>query len=104
MNDIDTLKKRVELLENVIADLVYSDRYIFQKNVQLMDGRNMQFGLGTGTKIGTATTQKLSFYGVTPIVQQGAIASPAGGLTVDAPARAGVDSIRAVLTAIGITA
>jgi len=33
------------------------------------DGESMAFGTTTGTKFGTATTQKLSFYNSTPIVQ-----------------------------------
>jgi hypothetical protein len=35
----------------------------------LLDGKNMAFGTTTGTKIGTATTQKLSFWNATPIIQ-----------------------------------
>lgn len=37
-------------------------------SLSLMDG-NMILGTATGTKIGTATTQKLSFYNSTPVVQ-----------------------------------
>lgn len=33
------------------------------------DGNNMSFGSTTGVSMGIATTEKLSFYGVTPIVQ-----------------------------------
>jgi hypothetical protein len=33
------------------------------------DGVNIAFGTTTGTKLGTATTQKMGFYGVTPVVQ-----------------------------------
>ena len=33
------------------------------------DGINLTLGTSTGTKIGTATTQKLGFYNVTPIIQ-----------------------------------
>ena len=33
------------------------------------DGTNMAFGTTTGTRIGTATTQKLAFYNNTPITQ-----------------------------------
>jgi hypothetical protein len=36
------------------------------------DGSNQVFGSTTGTKIGTATTQKLAFYNSTPIVQPSA--------------------------------
>jgi len=35
----------------------------------VLDGTNWTFGTSTGTQIGTATTQKLGFYGKTPIVQ-----------------------------------
>lgn len=35
---------------------------------------------GAGTKIGTATTQKLAFYGATPIVQQTGVAVTAAGI------------------------
>src|SRR5207245_146742 len=34
------------------------------------DAANLVFGSTTGTKIGTATTQKLGFYNATPVVQQ----------------------------------
>jgi len=35
-----------------------------------LDGINWTFGTSTGTQIGTSTTQKLGFYGATPVVQQ----------------------------------
>lgn len=34
------------------------------------DGAAMVFGSSSGTKIGTATTQKIGFFGTTPVVQQ----------------------------------
>lgn len=37
----------------------------------LTDGANIALGTTTGTQIGTATTQKLAFFGATPVVQQG---------------------------------
>ncbi|QLF83533.1 minor tail protein [Gordonia phage RedWattleHog] len=36
----------------------------------LSEGANLTFGTTTGTKIGTATTQKLGFFNATPVVQQ----------------------------------
>ncbi len=36
----------------------------------LTDGANIVVGSGTGTKIGTATTQKIGFYNATPVIQQ----------------------------------
>lgn len=38
-------------------------------NMKILDGFNIGFGTTTGTIIGIATTQKLSFWGKTPIVQ-----------------------------------
>lgn len=38
--------------------------------VTLADGVNLEFNTTTGTKIGTATTQKLAFYNSTPVAQQ----------------------------------
>jgi len=35
----------------------------------LDDGANVAVGTGTGTKIGTAVSQKLGFWGATPVVQ-----------------------------------
>lgn len=38
------------------------------------DGTNIVVGTTTGTKIGTATTQKIGFYNATPVVQGAAVA------------------------------
>jgi hypothetical protein len=42
--------------------------------VSLPDSSDVQLGTGAGTKIGTATTQKIGFYNATPVVQPTAIA------------------------------
>jgi len=42
------------------------------------DAKNIAVGSGTGTKIATATTQKLGFYGVTPVTQPLAVADATG--------------------------
>jgi hypothetical protein len=41
----------------------------FDADLQIGDGKNIILGTTTGTKIGTATTQKLGFYDKTPVVQ-----------------------------------
>lgn len=38
----------------------------------MADGANIILGSTTGTQIGTATTQKLGFFGATPVVQRSA--------------------------------
>jgi hypothetical protein len=53
--------------------------------ITLGDAQNIAFNTTTGTKIGAATTQKLSFWNATPIVQpttavsSATVASPGGG-------------------------
>lgn len=44
----------------------------FNADLTLADARNIVVNATTGTKIGTATTQKLGFFNATPVVQQGA--------------------------------
>lgn len=39
-------------------------------NILIGDAKNLVLGTTTGTQIGTAAAQKLSFYGATPVVQQ----------------------------------
>jgi len=41
----------------------------YSVGLALSDASNIQFGTVTGTKIGTATTQKLGFYNATPVVR-----------------------------------
>lgn len=68
---MDEIKQIVErIVEEKLNYLFKSDRYVFEKLVQLLDGRNIQTGLTTGTKIGTATTQKIAFHNSTPVIQR----------------------------------
>lgn len=55
-----------QIIREELSNLIKSDRFIFDRLVQVMDGRNIQLGKTTGTKIGTETTQKLGFLGTTP--------------------------------------
>ncbi len=47
------------------------------------DALDIVFNATTGTKIGTATTQKLAFYNSTPIVQGASVADATGGAIID---------------------
>lgn len=91
-----------EIIRDELQELLASDRYIFHKTIQVLDGRNIQVGKTTGTKIGTEATQKVGFYGETPVVQAGAISTPSGGATVDAEARTAITSVITALRNIGI--
>lgn len=45
------------------------------------DGSNVIVGSSTGTKIGTATTQKIAFHNSTPVAQRAGAAQAAVGTT-----------------------
>ncbi len=92
---------------NTLQDLYYRnntiDRFIFDKDIQVTD-TNIVLSVVNGTKIGTDTSQKLGFYGKTPVAQQGAITAPLGGATVDTQARTAINAIITALQTLGITA
>jgi hypothetical protein len=48
--------------------------------ITLGDAQNIAVNTTTGTKIGTATTQKIGFWNVTPVVQPAAVADSSGVL------------------------
>lgn len=104
MTEFEQLQNRIDNLEKIISALVGTDRYIFQKTIQIMDGRKIQLGKGTGTMIGTEATQKIGFLGATPIVQQGIITPPTGGATIDSAARTAINAIITDLQKFGLTA
>jgi len=51
---------------------------VMDSNILINEAFNITLGSTTGTKIGTATTQKLGFYNATPIVQPSAVTTPQG--------------------------
>lgn len=72
--------------------------------VTLTDATNLVVGSTTGTKIGTATTQKIGFWNATPVVQPTNVTNPTGGATVDAEARTAIDAILSRLETVGLFA
>lgn len=89
------------IIAEALQDFKLTDRYAFQKLIQIFDGRNVQLGIGTGTKFGTASTQKIGFLGATPVVQQATIAD-ADGTLADATTK--INAILDVLDIFGFTA
>lgn len=90
-----------QIIRDELSALLGSDRYTFQKHIQMFDGRNIQIARGTGTQIATAADQKIAFHGASPVVQAGFISSPSADLT---SLKNAVDSIRNVLINKGLTA
>lgn len=52
------------------------------QNINIADGKNIVLGTTTGTKLGTATTEKLAFYNATPVVQPAAVADATDAASV----------------------
>ena len=80
-----------KIIEDTLSGFLGSEKYLFQKNIQIFDARNIQLGRTNGTKLGTeggATGQKIGFWGTLPVVQPSAISVSAtqtltGADTVD---------------------
>lgn len=95
----------------VIGNSSTTDAYI-NGNINVADGKNIVLDAGVGTQIGTATTQKLAFYGDTPDVQPttaitGATVSHVGGTSIGANDTFGgytIAQIAAALIRLGLLA
>lgn len=106
---MNELEERIRVLEDRLNMLERSDRYQLQKLLQIWDGRNIQLGTTTGTQIGTGATQKLAFFGATPIAQpaEAAVANVQSGAYVQADVQSIADlanSLRTTLHNYGLTA
>src|SRR3990167_6996782 len=62
-------EQRLSQVEGLLNQLIRSDRMTFYKHLQILDGRNIQLGQGTGTKIGVAISDRLGFFAQTPTTQ-----------------------------------
>lgn len=86
------------------VNLLTSTKFNFEKDLKILNGKNIQVGKGVGTIIGTEATQKLGFFGQTPTAQISAITDPTGGAVVDAEARTKIIQIVDALQALGLVA
>ena len=97
--------QRLERIEATLMELLKSDRYTIARTFQMLDGRNIQLGLTTGTKIGTSALQKIGFFNTTPVVQPSTVATLASGSgDSDDIARQGVNDILTRLKNLGLIA
>jgi hypothetical protein len=64
----------------VFAWMEDEDYFKFSDDVMMADGENLVLDTTTGSKIGTATTQKIGFYNATPVDQPATVADADGTL------------------------
>lgn len=64
-----------QIIRSELQNLLGHDRYTFQKDIDVFDFRNIKLGKSNGTMLGTENTQKLAFWGLTPVVQPTAVAN-----------------------------
>lgn len=70
MPEEDNFKEIVrQIIREELAGFLGSSQYQFQRDAKFYDARNIQLGYTTGTMLGTEPTQKLGFFGATPIVK-----------------------------------
>lgn len=71
-----TEEQIIEIIRRELASAYHSGRKIEEKPLtQFLDGRNISFGGGTGTKLGTSTSQKIGFFNKAPVSQQADISA-----------------------------
>ena len=98
-------REKLNRIENLLAQFVKSDRFIFWKTQQILDGRNYQFGKTTGTKFGTATDQLIGFYNTTPVNQPDTVSDVSGQTNdLDTEARATIAILIDRLQELGLIA
>lgn len=109
MPDTEQLNRRIDELERLTRFLILSDRYYFKRDLDLADAVNIRLARATGSKIGLSVTDKLAFYGYTPVVQHAVINGPSSPGAVYSQAevttiKQGVDDLTDVLQYYGLMA
>lgn len=86
------------------SGLNFSSSCSFSTAAIVLSGQNIATDSTTGMIIATNPTQKIGFWGRTPVSRPNAIASPTGGVTVDTEARSAINSILTALRDMGLIA
>lgn len=83
---------------------VFNNPVYFNGNLFVKDGSTISTGGTTGLKIGNSTTEKIGFYGETPVDQPATVSDPSGGATQDAEARTAISTVIDRLQELGLIA
>ena len=97
-----------KIIDERLSSFIRSDRFTFEKLLQILDGRSIHTGRNVGSSFGTATDQKVGFHG-SRVIQASAISAPTTPSATYSQAEAqsmetAVNSIRTVLSDKGLTA
>jgi hypothetical protein len=76
------------------AELNLVDDFTIGGHVTMADTKNFVLNTGTGTKVGTATGQKLGFYGATPVDQPATITDGSDAASTQAAVNAVIDRLQ----------
>ncbi|MFA6078114.1 MAG: hypothetical protein WC724_03830 [Candidatus Paceibacterota bacterium] len=90
------------MIDKKISSLFKNEKYVFSKDIQILDNRTIQVGTNKGLQIGTSATQKIALFGSTPVVKASAVTAPtnAGGLYDQTVAQTTVDAVKAIILII----
>jgi len=89
---------------NFVDKVVHEKPLYLRDNLFIKDGLNLATGTSTGLKIGTSTSNKIGFYGVTPVDQPATVTDPSGGVTIDSEARTAIIAVIDRLQELGLVA
>lgn len=65
-----------QIIRDELSHFMRASKYTFERPIQILDGNDVTLATDHGTRIGTASTQKVAFLGSTPRVQWPAIPHP----------------------------
>lgn len=93
-----------EIMRQESKELFDKELFKFNKKLKLSKYTDIEFDKVYGNKIGTNSSEKIGFFGVTPVDQPETVADPSGGgiAGVDSSARAGVIALRNRLQELGL--
>lgn len=106
--NLNQLSKKIEDFFNIyyrfhaVDKDVWDKKQYFNDNLFIKDGVKISVGVSTGVTIGLST-EKLGFFGKTPVAKQTVVTTPSGGATIDTQARSSIGEIKTILSNLGIT-
>ena len=94
-----------QIVREELARFMKQSKYVFDRPIQILDGNDITLASEHGTRIGTSATQKMAFFGNTPITPFGSgyLVQPTGGSVVDAQARATINDMKYLLEQFGFS-